>query len=88
MSNNLSVLLVGTGYMGREYEKVLTNLNVLYSVVGRSETNCEEFERETGKKAIAGGIDSFIKKCRGVDIPTHAIVAVGVLELASEQKLY
>lgn len=81
MSNNIDMLLVGTGYMGREYEKVLADLGVTHIVVGRSKTNCREFERETGTKTIDGGIDSYLEKCS--NIPAYAIVAVGVLELAS-----
>ena len=43
MSNNLNVLLIGAGYMGKEYGKVLNDLTVQYSVVCRSNSSAIEF---------------------------------------------
>ena len=43
MSDNLKVLLVGAGYMGKEYGKVLNALNVPYSVVCRSQESANKF---------------------------------------------
>lgn len=81
MSNNVKVLLVGTGNMGREYNKVLADMNVAYEVAGRSEEGCRKFTEETGKEAVSGGVEAYLSN--GQKLPTHAIVAVGSLELAA-----
>lgn len=81
MSNNIDVLLVGTGYMGKEYSKVLKSQGVSYCVVGRSEENCEKFEKETETKAIRGGIEEYLKIASV--LPEYAIVAVSGINLAT-----
>ena len=73
------VLLVGAGYMAREYAKVLRGIKQSYVVVGRGEESARTFEKETGEHVIRGGVSSFIEKQTG--IPHYAIVAVGVNEL-------
>ena len=55
------VLLIGTGYMAKEYIKVLKDLGVNCIVVGNSKNSCEKFQDDTGIKAQAGGIETFIK---------------------------
>tara|TARA_B100001250_G_scaffold147843_1_gene126627 strand:- start:15575 stop:16549 length:975 start_codon:yes stop_codon:yes gene_type:complete len=64
MPNNLKkttkVLLVGGGYMGTEYAKVLTGLNVDYEVVGRGVSNCEKIEKEFSVKVHSGGLERFL----------------------------
>ena len=62
MSNHIKsshVLLVGTGYMAKEYVKVLKSLPCKFVVIGNQLTSTKEFERATGKKAYSGGIEKF-----------------------------
>ena len=77
MSNNLNdkeILMVGVGYMGKEYHKVLSAMGIRYTAVGRSKESVEEFEKVTGHKAYSGGIDNYIEKY-GMSFDT-AILAV------------
>ena len=49
MSNHLNqVLLVGAGYMGQEYCKVLQALRVDFLTVGRGEASGKNFYEKTG----------------------------------------
>ena len=79
MSNNLKILLVGTGYMGMEHCKVLLAQGIEPVVVGRSLKKCELFSDRIGIKAIAGGIRSYIDA--GHELPAVAIVAVNIIDL-------
>ena len=81
MSNNLNVLLIGAGYMGKEYGKVLNALNVPYSVVCRSDTSASKFNEELGVIPISGGVKNALKQLN--DKPNMAIVAVNVEFLSS-----
>lgn len=76
MSDNVKeeVLLVGLGYMGKEYHKVLAAMDIPYVAVGRSEQGAKEFEEITGHKAYFGGIDKYIEE-NGMNFRT-AIMAV------------
>lgn len=81
MSNNLNILLVGAGYMGKEYGKILNDLNVSYSVVCRSDSSAVNFHEELGVMPISGGIENALKQINF--IPDAAIVAVNVEFLSS-----
>ena len=75
MSNHIKsshVLLVGTGYMAKEYVKVLKSLPCKFVVIGNQLTSTKEFERATGKKAYSGGIE----KLNNFSEFTHCINAV------------
>ena len=82
MSDNINknIWLIGAGQMAIDYHKVLNDLEVPFTVVGRSESSAKLFSEKTGVKPFIGGLDNFLKtnpeKC------THAIVAVGVETLA------
>lgn len=76
MSNNIEVLLIGTGYMGKEYARVLKEMNVSLTVVGRGEENAALFEMETGIPAVRGGLDAYLQMAR--ELPSYAIVASSV----------
>lgn len=76
MSNNIEVLLVGTGYMGKEYARVLKEMNVCLTVVGRGEESAALFEIETGILAVRGGLDNYLRKEK--QVPCYAIVASSV----------
>lgn len=80
-ARNNTVLLVGTGPMAIEYTKVLTSMGCDFCVVGRGEDSAQKFKEETGKTAITGGIDDWLKKNAG--FKTKAIVAVTVKELGN-----
>lgn len=81
MSNNMRVMLVGPGNMGKEYCKVLKAQGREPIVIGRGERSARMFEEETGIKVIQGGIDAGLKS---VDqLPEFAIVATTVTDLAS-----
>ena len=75
------IWLIGAGNMAIDYEKVLNNLPVKYKVIGRSKNSAQSFAEKTGIQPGIGGLDNFLQqvpeKC------THAIVAVGVEELAN-----
>lgn len=81
MSNNLNVLLVGAGYMGKEYGKILNALNVHYSVVCRSDKSAHKFNEEIGVMPISGGLENALKLIK--EKPDRAIVAVNIEFLSS-----
>jgi len=78
MPNNMNetkVLLVGTGYMGREYAKVLSALQVSYDVVGRGQENCDAFSQlYPSARVFAAGLKSF----KFQEKYSHAIIASSV----------
>ena len=76
MSNNMNLLLVGAGYMGKEYAKILNSLDIPYSVVCRSESSASKFYEEFGLMPISGGIENALKQMN--ECPNYAIVAVNV----------
>lgn len=80
MSNNIRVLLVGAGYMGKEYAKILSVLNIDFDVVTRSEKTAESFVNEIGIMPYIGYLDQ-IEGIRGRY--SHAINAVSVNELSN-----
>lgn len=81
MSNNIKMLLVGCGYMGIEYSKVLMEMGIVPKVVGRSIEGAQKFRMNTGIEVMPGGMAEIIEKLEY--IPTHAIIATPLTELAS-----
>lgn len=81
MSNHLRIALIGAGYMGQEYSKVLKAQNVNYFVVCRTMASADKFEEITGVRPKTGGIDKAFESINY--IPDKAIVAVNVDQLAS-----
>ncbi len=79
MSDNIKVLVVGAGNMGREYCKVLKALQIQPTVVCRTEKTAEQFENEIGIRPLFGGIETVIKCFENVF--NNAIVAVDVENL-------
>ena len=83
MPNNLNKLiwLIGPGSMAIDYVKVLKGLNSNFIIVGRSKNSAMDFYENTRIQPYIGGMENFLnenpKKC------THAIVTVGVKELAN-----
>ena len=68
--------------MAQEYIKVLTALNVKFTVIGRGGGSAQRCEAVTGVKVIRGGLENFLLEVP--DVCTHAIVAVGVEKLYGE----
>ena len=85
MSDNVNILLVGAGFMAREYCKVLKGMGEKFFVVGRSEESAKKFEEEMEVPVLTGGVERNISKMQS--LPTHAIVAVDVNQLAVTTKL-
>lgn len=72
-----NILLVGVGYMGKEYYKVLKDMPCSVTVVGNSAAGVERFAADTGGTAFAGGIRGNRDVLKNAGI-THAIIAVSV----------
>lgn len=68
-----NILLVGTGYMGKGYAKVLKAQKVSFIVVGRSQESADSFKNELGIDAASGGVEKWLT---GNPVPQKAIVAV------------
>lgn len=79
MSNNIKILLVGAGYMGKEYLKVLQAQKVDFTVFTRSQKTADVLKSETGITAEVGNLESVLKKSNY----THAINAVNVENLVA-----
>lgn len=75
------IWLIGSGPMAIEYYKVLSEMNLSVSVIGRSTASAEAFKDATQKDVITGGL------ARHIDqqplVPDAAIVSVSVDQLAS-----
>jgi len=69
----MNILLVGAGYMGIEYAKVLKAQRVKFKAIGRSEKSAENFNKEVGIPAIQGGLEKWLKQNKP---PELAVVAV------------
>lgn len=75
------IWLIGAGSIAKEYAKVLNALGKDYIVIGRGKKNADLFYEETGKKVIAGGLDSYLET--NPDVADNAIIAVNVQFLSS-----
>ena len=84
MSDNVKVLVVGAGLMAKEYCKVLQALHREPIVIGRSEDGVAQFQRDTGIKAFAGGLEKNITEIG--ELPDYAIVAIDILQLSKATK--
>ena len=69
---NRKVLLLGAGYMAKEYAKVLGALNVEYDVITRSRETADSFEKDIKKEVYACELVKFLNEHDGY---THAINA-------------
>lgn len=77
---NKHIWLIGGSQMAVDYAKVLTDLNILFDVIGRGETSASAFKEKTGIDVHTGGIDHFLSQepvC-----PSYAIVVTGVEQLS------
>ncbi|EDM23159.1 Gfo/Idh/MocA family protein [Caminibacter mediatlanticus] len=76
----MKVLLIGTGYMSKEYVKVLKGLNVNFVVVGNSYEKSKQFKEETGIVPFIGGIEKFMEN--------NKINDYFIINAVSTEKLY
>lgn len=75
-----NVWLIGTGLIGVEYSKVLDELQIDHTIIGRGDKSASKFEEmRPGKKVIRGSLDNFLSA--NPAIPECAIVAVGTHDL-------
>jgi predicted dehydrogenase len=90
MSNNIKnlnkVLIIGSGYMAKEYAKVLKSLDLEFEVVGRGKMNCKKMEDEFSIKVHSGGLESFLLKNKMFKY-SHIINTVNVSFLHNTTKL-
>ena len=84
---NRKVLLVGAGPMSEAYVQVMRRLNLTWDVVSRSATGLNRFSAAVGEfpgQRFSGGIESLLSTgTLSMADYSHAIVSVGVVELAS-----
>lgn len=69
------IWLIGTGYMGKCYAKVLQNLNLPFKVIGNSKKSVEEFKKEFKLNVFIGGVEKALSK---MSAPTKAIIATNI----------
>jgi len=79
--NSESAWLIGAGYMGIEYGKVLNALSFPFITLGRGEASAANFEKEVGGPVLVGGLNKWLET--KPDVPIYAIVAVTLNQLAS-----
>ena len=81
---NSKVLLLGAGYMGKEYSKVLDKLSIDYDVITRSAKTAEEFYKARGKKALSCELSNYLSQNHKY---THVINAYRSEALAESNML-
>jgi len=79
--SNKYVWLIGSGGMAVDYAKVLSSLGVTTTVIGRGSESAKIFTEKVELPVVVGGLDAYIQT--KPEIPSSAIVAVGVEALAS-----
>jgi len=79
MPDNLNILIVGAGYMAKEYYKVLKTMDIIPVVIGRGQQSASEFKKTTGCEVSTIDISEFLKGNK--ERFSHAIVAVDVESL-------
>jgi predicted dehydrogenase len=58
------ILLIGCGYMGIEYSKVLKKMNISFDVVGRGKSSVKNYEKILEKKVISRDLNKFLKSSK------------------------
>lgn len=72
--------LIGSGGMAQDYAKVLRELGVELTTIGRGEDSAARFEAATGFTVQRGGLERYLQN--NPELPDNAIVSVGVEALA------
>lgn len=81
----IKILVVGCGYMGREYVKVIDALNVPCVVIGRSKGGVNSFQKIYSHiDVFEGGLENNMEVLEGI---SHVIVATGIEDLYEHCKL-
>lgn len=78
------IWVVGSGYMAKEYLKVLADFNAEFKVIGRGEESAKQLSEELNVDVISGGIENYLET--NPTVPTHAIVCVPVDALEAVTK--
>lgn len=73
------IWLIGSGGMAVDYVKVLQALDLNFSIIGRGSQSAKACQEATGCEVIVGGLADYLAK--RPELPSHAIVAVGVEKL-------
>jgi len=83
VSDNMKshIWVIGAGPITIDYIKVFDALKIGYHVLGRGIDSAKDFEEKTGVKVIIGGLENYLCDCK--DLPSAAIVAVGIEQLAN-----
>jgi len=77
----MKIWLVGATQMAMDYVKVLDALQLDFIAIGRNKQNAQLFTEKTGHPIVSGGLQTYLE-CKP-ELPTHAIVAVGVDQLTN-----
>jgi predicted dehydrogenase len=70
------VLLIGTGQMAMDYTKVLSEIEVDFTVIGRGAKSALKYKDVTKISAITGGIEKYLRE-NPLSTKTDIIIAVG-----------
>ena len=81
-----SILVIGCGYMGAEYSKVLDDLSIESFFVGNSAQGVQEFHTKTGKHAFTGGLEDYLDQDHEIDFDA-AIIATNINYLKAHTTL-
>ncbi len=82
----MKLLLVGCGYMAKEYAKVLNGMGLDYEVAGRGRESAKSFAEEVGKEPIPDGMNVLRNQGRFGEFD-KAIVAASVDSLVDITKV-
>ena len=80
-NNRKTCWVIGAGYMGVEYTKVLKSMEIDFLVIGRGTSNIDKLKSEFAIDGVSGGLDLYLEGAP--EAPKFAIVAVTVEELMS-----
>lgn len=78
------IWLIGAGGMAQDYIKVLKNLDIEFTVIGRNEENAKKCAEAANCHVVGGGLASYL--AANPQPCSHAIVAVGVEKLYETTK--
>ena len=83
--NKDKIWLIGAGIMARDYAKVLVGLKIDFIVIGRSERNAKEFEKDCNVTPFIGGLEKFL--ATNPTLPKGVINSTNVSALTATTKL-
>lgn len=79
-----NIWIIGTGVIAQEYSKILFDLDINFTVIGRGQKNVDSFNKLYPSTAIVGGISNFLKQ--KPLLPDAVIVAADIESLFSISK--